>query len=298
MKGKLIKFRTVVGMMAGDWWKEEQKVVFIQGSHEFITKIVGGLSSIGVTESDKLIVATNKRIRSLPISLKFLRINHSLIGGVTNTLSRIGISDGFVLENEKASQKNSIHRRLSGMVKVIQRASLCPPHKSGPVIASDQLMSLNDLVDATFCLPCIFNHDGKGYRKLISQEVLTAIDFPKGVCDSQTSDKILESLSQKEITNVVPMKVLQHVTSLLAPNKSDLPKGLESSTRKRIQLAPTVPNINLIYQEISQAKAAKNDDATANTKMWDDAVFKPPPDLSDEWKIVGRKDMTNDLELL
>ena len=63
-------------------------------------------------------------------------------------------------------------------------------------------------------------------------------------------------------------------------------------------MAPTVPDINLIYQEISQAKAAKNDDATANTKMWDDAVFKPPPNLSDEWKIVGRKEMTNDLELL
>ena len=220
MKGKLIKFRTVVGMMAGDWWKEEQKVVFIQGSHEFITKIVGGLSSIGVTESDKLIVATNKRIRALPISLKFLRINHSLIGGVTNTLSRIGISDGFALENEEASQRICIHRRLSGMVKVIQRASLCPPHKSGPVIASDQLMSLNDLVCATFYLPCIFNHDGMGYRKLTSQEVLTAIDFPKGVCDSPTSEAILESMSHKEITNVVPMKVLQHVTSLQSCLKS------------------------------------------------------------------------------
>ena len=59
-----------------------------------------------------------------------------------------------------------------------------------------------------------------------------------------------------------------------------------------------MPYMDLIYQEISQANAAKNDDATANTRMWDDSMLAPPKDFSNDWKLVGRKDMTTDMELL
>ena len=266
-KGGLTKHQTVVGMKSCKWWEERQKVVVIQGSSGFVKKIVKGLTSIGVTGEDKIIVATNKRNRTLPISFKFLRIDHSLIGGVTNTISHIGVSSGFSLKEEAGQQVNPIHRRLTGLVNVTQKASSCPPHNSSPAIESGQLVSLNDLANATFKVPCIFNiPNSLGYRKLTSQEILTAMDFPKGACDHSSSETFMSSMSGKDLATLVPLKVLQHVSTILATE--EVLTLDESPIEEKVQLAPTVPNMNLIYQEISQAKAAKNDDATANTKIW------------------------------
>ena len=106
----------------------------------------------------------------------------------------------------------------------------------------------------------------------------------------------MSSVSGKDLSTLVPLKVLQHVNTLLATEEV-LPLD-DSPIEEKVQLAPTVPNMNLIYQEISQAKAAKNDDATANTKMWDDAVFSPPVECDDDWKIVGKKDVSTDVALM
>ena len=143
-------------------------------------------------------------------------------------------------------------------------------------------MTINDLTSATFHLPCIFNQDGLGYRRLTSQEVLTSMDFPKGVCDHSHSESMLAAFPSKDLANIVPLKALQHVTKLLAAEEHQLPQESKTSTKECIQLAPTMPNMNLIYQEISQAKATKNDNATANTQMWDDSVLNPPKDFSDD----------------
>ena len=85
-------FITVAGIAKAEWINQENKIVIIQGSAPFCRKMVGGLSSIGVTEETKIIVTSNEKCRNLKLSFKFLRLSHSKLGGATNTITSVDFS--------------------------------------------------------------------------------------------------------------------------------------------------------------------------------------------------------------
>jgi hypothetical protein len=123
------------------------------------------------------------------------------------------------------------------------------------------------------------------------------MDFPKAVVDSSPAWLSLQDRSKMmKLVDMVPLKVLQGASAMLEV-KRELPQAA-ALVPSKLSLAATVPKMDLIYEGISQAKAAKNDDALADVQVWNEAVMKPPSTWSSSWSFVGRKDMARDVELM
>jgi hypothetical protein len=292
--------RILAGSKTGRWWKEEKRIVMVQGSASFVTKILHALVSIGITKQDQIIVAANKKIRKSPISLHFKRIFHGNIGGVTSSTSFLGFSENFPLAHQHPSNATSsflIKRRLQGLLNVTSHAAEHPKCLHQLVCDATKLVSLVDLVEARFLVTCLYNSAGTGYRALSIKEILSAMDFPKAVVEASPKWLDLQDrVKMMKLTDLVPLKVLQGASSMLEV-KHELPQVV-SNEPSRLSLAATVPKMDLIYKDISQAKAAKNDDALADVQVWNDAVMTPSSIWTSDWSFVGRKDMSRDVEIM
>jgi hypothetical protein len=293
--------RSLAGAKIGMWWKEEKRIVMVQGSSDFVSKILHALVSIGITKQDQVIVAANKKIRKSPLSLQFKRIFHGNIGGVTSTTSFLGFSENFPLAHHHPSNVTTEHliqRRLQGLLNVTTHASEHTKPKQQKVCEATKLVSLDELIEARFLVTCLYNVSGTGYRALSIKEILTAMDFPKAVVDASANWLSLQDRSNMmKLVDLVPLKVLQGASAMLEV-KRELPQSTGSRVPSKLSLAATVPKMDLIYQDISQAKAAKNDDALADVQVWNEAVVKPPSSWTSDWLFVGRKDMSRDVEIM
>ena len=85
-------FPTVAGLAKGSWIKESNKIVLVQGSARFCSKMVLGLESLGLTTEDKIIITCNGTPRKLKLSFNFLRLSHADLGGSTETKTSVGFS--------------------------------------------------------------------------------------------------------------------------------------------------------------------------------------------------------------
>ena len=294
--------RSLAGAKTGMWWKEEKRIVMVQGTSGFVSKILHALVSIGITKQDQVIVAANKKIRKSPISLHFKRIFHGNIGGVTSTTSFIGFSENFPLAHQHPSSVTTSHliqRRLQGLLNVTTHASEHPKSLQQKVCEATKLVTLDDLIESSFLVTCLFNASGTGYRALSIKEILTAMDFPKSVVDSSPTWLSLQDKSKvMKLVDMVPLKVLQGASAMLEIRRELPQEAVDTLVPTKMSLAATVPNMELIYEGISQAKAAKNDDALADVQVWNEAVMKPPSTWTSSWSFVGGKAMTRDVELM
>jgi hypothetical protein len=301
LKTQVRVHRSLAGAKTGLWWKEDEKIVMVQGSSGFVSKILHALVSIGITKQDQVIVAANKKIRKSPLSLHFKRIFHGNIGGVTSTTSFLGFSENFPLAHQhpaSATTGHLIQRRLQGLLNVTAPASEDPKKSSQhKVCDATKLVSLKDLIEARFLVTCLYNASGIGYRVLSTKEILTAMDFPKAVVDSSSDWVSLHDRpTMMRLLDMVPLKVLQGASAMLEVKQKLLQANLMAPTK--LSLALTVPKMDAIYESISQSKAAKNDDALADVKVWDEAVMIPPSSWSSSWSVVGRKAIPRDVELI
>ena len=64
-------FLTVAGLAGAGWKNDSSRVVIIQGSEKFCSKMVAGLQSLGLDTRDKIVLTTNDKVRNLALSFKF-----------------------------------------------------------------------------------------------------------------------------------------------------------------------------------------------------------------------------------
>jgi hypothetical protein len=67
-------FPTVAGISRADWINSSNKYVLVQGSSKFCKKMVLGLQSIGLSDKDKIVIASNESCTDLSLSFKFFTL--------------------------------------------------------------------------------------------------------------------------------------------------------------------------------------------------------------------------------
>ena len=102
----LSAYPTVAGLARAPWIKDQLNTVFlVQGSSSFCKKMIKGLVTLGLTESNKIVLTTNQRCSGLDLKFKFVRLPHSSVGGASSATTSIGFSPGWKLPNKKISRE-------------------------------------------------------------------------------------------------------------------------------------------------------------------------------------------------
>ena len=167
-------------------------------------------------------------------------------------------------------------------------------HQDDTLLSSDTQHLLTDVVTKQeFAVPSIFSTTGWVRRTLSPPEILSAIDTPGEIIKAiDRKSSLLEGAELEEVIPLaVPLKTLQEITRILFNFEKQVERKHIIPIYDIMRLGPEVSGIPHIYDEIDQTKVAKNDDATYDATMWNEAVLEKPSTLEgvDDivFKIVG-----------
>ena len=259
--------------------------------------MVKGLISLGLDSTRKIIITCNERCKNLKLSFKFLRFKHDTLGGSTDQITHVGFSKGCGL-SEEVVFANGIPSTIGDHICPMENGDpiVCPfgscDMADSTALSSKAVANVQTAIGSKFIVPSLFSKTKWVERHLTDAEVLSVMDTPvkvtKAVNESDTKINLKEKADL--VGKMIPLKTLQEVGRILF--KFDLPKQREHTIPiyDVMRLGPGISGLDAIYDQIDQAKAAKNDDAAINTHLWDDAVFekkKSDIDLSTELEGIG-----------
>ena len=294
-------FPTVAGIAKAPWIKERHNtVLLVQGSSSFCKKMIKGLVTLGITESSKIVVTTNQRCSGLPLKFRFVRLNHSTIGGASATMTSIGFSSGCGIPDKidfakgiECGTKEHTYPILPGRTCAAPIVHGMSTHQDENLLSSDSLHTLKDVVKEEFAVPSVFSKTGWVRRHLTSPEIMSVLDTPGEIIKAIDREKTIMGGRKLEdvIPLAIPVKTLQEITRILFRFDKPTEKEHFIPIYDVMRLAPEISGIPHIYDEIDQTKVAKNDDASYDATLWNEAVFEKPTSLKeiDEilFKIVG-----------
>ena len=303
-------FPTVAGIANAPWVKEQHKtVLLVQGSSSFCKKMIKGLVTLGITDNSKIVVTTNQRCTGLPIKFKFVRLNHSTIGGASDTTTSIGFSPGCGIPDHidfargiECGIKEHTYPVLPGRTCAAPMFGGMRSHQEEGLLSSEAHHALKDVVTKEFSVPSVFSKTGWVRRNLTSPEILSVLDTPSEIIKAIDRDesKMREGNLEEAIPLAIPVKTLQEITRVLFEFDKPTEKQHFIPIYDVMRLAPDISGIPHIYDEIDQTKVAKNDDAAYDATLWNEAVFEKPTTLDeiDEiiFKIVGHDKKDIDAE--
>ena len=292
---------TVAGLAKAPWIKDHlNTVLLVQGSSSFCKTMIKGLVTLGLTESNKIIVTTNQRCSGLALKFKFVRLNHANVGGASSTTTSIGFSPGCGIFDKidfakgiECGVKEHTYPILPGSTCTTPMFQGIKNHQDKGLLSSDAHHALSDVVNREFAVPSVFSKTGWVRRTLTPPEILSVIDTPGEIIKSIDRKRSLveEGKFKEMIPLVVPVKTLQEVTRILFKFDKPIEKRHIIPIYDVMRLAPEISGIPHIYDEINQSKVAKNDNAACDATMWNEAAFERPTTLDevDEivFKIVG-----------
>ena len=281
-------FPTVAGLAKGDWLSEKNRVILVQGSTQFCSKMITGLGSLGITTNDKIIVTCNGTLRKLKLSFKFLRLAHSNFGGCTETITSVGFSKGCGIAD---------HVEMSTGISSSVMDHICPAENgtssdpsSTDARSSKGLSSMSTIISSEFIVPSIFSKTNWVRRKLTSAEILSILDSPVQISKAVNNNTIDTKFERHHdiAKTLIPLKSIQEASRILFGFKT--PKE-ERHTIPLYDVNRLGPELSAglvdIYTEIDQAKVAKNDDSKAETDLWDTQA-----------SICSTSNLPDDIELL
>ena len=90
------------------------------------------------------------------------------------------------------------------------------------------------------------------------------------------------------LVHVAPMKVLQEASRIFFNLEAPIERPHSIPLYNINRLGLKLDGLEHIYDEINQSQVARNDNAAANTKLWDDAALKIPFNCDDEIDFILR----------
>ena len=291
-------FPTVAGLAQANWRHEPNVIITIQGSALFCKEMVNGLISLGIKTSHKIIVTSNERCKNLKLSFKFLRLSHDTLGGSTNQETHVGFSRGCDIA-EKVEFALGIPSTIGDHICPMENGKtvVCPLDAcalaDSTAINSKSVVDISTATQGEFIVPSLFAKTKWVERQLTDAEILSVMDTPvritKAVNESPSNIDLKNKVELVE--KMIPLKILQEVSRLLF--KFDIPKQRAHTIPiyDVMRLGPGVSGLDAIYDQIDQAKVAKNDDAAVNTHLWNEAVFDKSNLSLDMERDILKKDL-------
>ena len=156
---------------------------------------------------------------------------------------------------------------------------ICPVESGIPVdpsssgaLSSKGITTMRNVVNHEFIVPSLFSKTHWVRRRLTNAEILSTLDSPVQITKAINDKKVDIKCFQKEevVKTLIPLKTIQEATRILfgfsIPKEEKHVIPIYDVNR----LAPEVLGLQDIYSEIDQAKAARADDSTIDTSLWDD----------------------------
>ncbi len=255
-------------------------IVLVQGSSKFVSKCLLTISDrVSDMGCSVIAVSTGSRMRgphSIP-GLRWQKISHDQVGGVTNGIYQIGATPPF----HRPAPMSSCKRYIKDIMKVdVGGADSAAP--KDPLFRIHP-RSLLQFVSA----PSVFSKiSGWVKRKLSRKEVAAAMDIPVSVIPA--IEKSPDDDCLNKITSVPPLKVVQSAFGLITSKlggdkKTRSPSELigDTATATNISLAGGgIKGIQAAEISKSNAKAVKSDDAATDEDFWNWGAVTPPVDDS------------------
>ena len=284
---------TVLGVSKGGWRSSKNAVLLIQGSAKFCHQMVTGLVKIGVTSNSKIIIASTQKIRRLDLKFRFIRLAHDVLGGVTNSTHHIGFTEGIVLTRKDPRESDVRRTMLGGLNMMVDGPGIkapenCKEGEGSTASSPSDYHSQLDLFMDTFQVPCVYSPTGWCERELTGKEFFTAMDIPSSVIKYASAVGVFEQDRHGCILSTPPLKVLQEVGDMLFGTNQVEGATPPEPVKADFILHSKIDGLEEIYDEINQAKAAKNDDAEADYAIWYENLAKRPSDWATDWCIVGQ----------
>ena len=281
----------------------EVDIVVIQGAGSFTEEV---LTSFGqdISPSKLFVILPAERLR--PFNrlkkkiMKWYKIRHDEIGGVSNSKWLIGIgrqerSVSFPPLSEICATVG-MHRHFSDVLKTATRGKVCdPPSKRMPTLIS--LESVSD--NSEFYVPCVMSRTGWVSRLLIPQEQGAIYDFPELYMAKLASEEAELSHSDFKFlfnASTVPMKIVSILKGLVTKITGSSNIIIETSnTMKSREALPQENNFTSgLLQDpivgdiaVDQAKdvatkylaqfgdkAARSDNASVPVELWNSVLFE------------------------
>ena len=261
---------TVVGVRGGAWSTGKSPVVLIQGSAKFCQKMVASLVSIGATPSSKIIIASSQNIRNLALPFRFERMHHDKLGGVSNAECHVGFAKGITLARQKSRISDTPRVLVDNLKVTTDGAYIAPPNEDHSNFEEDvkspfEYHSQLDLFMDTFAAPCVHSLSHWVKRELIGEEFLTSMDIPAmAIKHAKDVGVIANGTYGNGLLASPPLKILQEADDMLFGTRDLQASSAPSETNTDYILQSEIPDFEDIYQEINQARAARNDDADIN----------------------------------
>ena len=291
---------TLAGMRNGRWFKEERRLVLVQGTSEFCRKVLLGLKEWGICDKDMVGVVLPNQLRNLPLAMNFIKLPHSHLGGVTTTPLSIGLSKTWKdIEVKKPTAE--LKRKIEDIASVTEGG--LERNKPDADEIPSQEPKTSELCSKSFVLRSVFKKSGWVTRLLTPVEIAIALDFPVG-CVSRLKDHPEFQKNHVEWTKVPPVKAIQWAGHLVTGSsrkikvngKSVLEE--ESPENEKIQISSQrKKGLNYsdqeIYSRIEQTKAVKNDDALTDFDIWNRKASETTKITeSEDWLFVQKTPKT------
>ena len=264
-------------------------LVLLQGSASFCADICAKLCPCIQIKHFVCAVAADRtqqdsraldNVRALGVwNVSSRRIRHSQCGGVTNERCRVLWTSSRSLDFESSP----VSRSLATLVKSTEFGVRVPPPSAAPSVPHtldlDACIFTKDLHSRYFRLPSVFSHTGFCRRKLSHPEIAAAIDLPVSCLRVFHIMAEMDASMLVLVCSLPPVKVIQDVADTLFASSarlSSLPATPFDVWSPRFQHADDN------YEEIKarEVKAAKADDATTETFLWDEAAVLCPPQVT------------------
>ena len=296
-------FKTVAGLGRGSWLNEPNKIMLIQGSTRFCSKMVSGLKSLELTTEDKIIVTCNGTPRKLKLSFIFLRLSHASFGGCTETKTSVGFSKGCGVDrNVEISE--GIPSSVADHVCPVESGTSVDP-LSNRELSSKCITTMRNIVNNEFIVPSLFSKTHWVKRRLTSAEILSTLDSPVQITKAVNDKKLDIKLDQNDevVQTLIPLKTIQETSRILFGFSIPKEERHVIPLYDVYRLAPEILGLHDIYSEIDQAMVARADDSAIDTSLWDDqAAHYSGTDFPDDFdfKVVisDPKHLKGDKEVL
>ena len=151
------------------------------------------------------------------------------------------------------------------------------------------------MTESEFVLPSLFSKTKWVHRYLSDAELLSILDAQVQITKRINESEKMNLREHVELLKkVAPLKVLQEATRILFDWAPPIERPHTIPIYDVNRLGLKLEGLEFIYEKINQSKVAKNDDAAADTLLWDDAVRKTPTYCKNDCDllIVG-KDCTH-----
>ena len=220
---------------------------------------------------------------------------HDRLGGVTNDVGYIGRSLAVSLHKNKPTV-SKVRRTLKGIMSVTETGlAIDDPHlpessKNERLKSPSEYHSSLDLFIDEFEAPSVFSTSGWVQRDLTGDEFLTALDIPSSTITWAKKTGVYKRGDHGGLLGSSPIKNLQQIGDMLYGSRRT--ENLSAPTNTPTGEPPyilhsQIAGLEEIYNEINQAKVAKNDEAEVDPTIWNEVICRRPSDWQTDWLIVG-----------